>query len=178
MNRLVKIAALVLTMVLMAAVAGCTSGPTPTSALRAGSPAPDFVLKNLEGQDVTLSGLRGRPVMLNFWATWCGPCRHEMPFLQQVFEDEAWAERGLVILAVNLGESPASVMGFVEDNGLTFPVLLDARQSVAQDYNIRSIPTTFFISGDGIIKGWQIGSFTDKAEIDRNLTNSILKDTE
>ena len=79
-----------------------------------------------------------------------------------------------MILAVNVGESPSKVEEFVEDNGLSFPVLLDTERSVARDYNIRSIPMTLFIDRDGIIKDGKLGTFANKAEIDLRLVNSIL----
>ena len=89
-------------------------------------------------------------------------------------EDEEWVERGLVILAVNLGESPSRLEEFMEGNGLSFPVLLDTDTSAAKDYNARFIPTTFFIDKSGIIKDIKIGAFANKAEIEWRLINSIL----
>ena len=156
-------------------VAGCSSGGEPASVVRPDIMAPDFELQSLDGQMVTLSSLRGRPVMLNFWASWCGPCRVEMPFIQEVFEDEDWREQGLTILAVNLGESRSTVKEFMEDNGLSFTVLLDTENKVAAGYNIRGIPTTYFIDKNGIIKDGKIGPFANKAEIDWRLLNSITE---
>lgn len=175
MGRVIRIAMLVLVLAPGLALAGCSSAdngaPAPAPA---GKVAPDFELQGLDGQAVSLSGLRGKPVMLNFWASWCGPCREEMPYLQEVSEDREWAERGLVILAVNIGESPATARKFMEDNGFSFRVLLDTDQSVASDYNIRAIPTTIFIDENGIVRDEKIGSFSNKAEIDMRLADSIL----
>ena len=98
----------------------------------------------------------------------------EMPFIQETFEDSEWAEKGLVILAINLGEPPSRVEKFMEDNSLSFPVLLDADTSVARDYNVGGIPTTFFIDKNGIMRDRKIGPFSNKAEIDWRLLNSIL----
>ena len=177
MERVVRIAILVSTLVLGLAIAGCSSGSTtaPVQVLQPGSPAPDFQLESLDGQSVSLSGLQGNPVMLNFWATWCGPCRAEMPFIQEVYEDEEWREQGLVILAVNVGESSSTVQSFIEDNGLFFPVLLDKSKKVTRDYNISGIPTTFFIDKNGIMIDSAIGTFKSKEEIDWRLVNTILE---
>ena len=155
-------------------VTGCSSSPAPAQVPQIGGLAPDFQLLNLDGQVVALSGLRGRPVMLNFWATWCGPCQAEMPFIQEVFEEEEWSDEGLVILTVNVGEDLDRVTRFMESHSFSFPVLLDIKQSVARDYNIRGIPTTFFIDEDGIIQDMKIGAFSGKAEIERRLINSIV----
>jgi len=185
MERIIKIVMLVLILVSGLAVAGCSSSPTPVPVQPSPAPtpvqpspadnlAPDFQLQGIDEQTVSLSSLRGRPVMLNFWATWCGPCRAEMPFIQAVFEGEEWTQQGLVILAINVGETSSKAKKFMEDNGLSFHVLLDTDTSVAKDYNIRGIPTTFFIDKNGIIKDKQVGFFSSKADIDRRLVNSIL----
>ena len=134
-----------------------------------GRTAPDFELQNLEGQIVSLSDYRGSPVMLNFWASWCSPCRFEMPFIQDVFEDTEWEAVGLVILAVNIGESPSVAGGFMEDNGFTFTVLLDETGEVSIRYNTRSIPATFFIDENGIIRYIDVGAFSSKANIEQRL---------
>jgi len=114
--------------------------------------------------------------MVNFWATWCGPCRMEMPFIQEVYQDSEWLKTGLVILAVNLKESASAAGEFMEDNGLTFPVLLDIDGEVARMYNISAIPTTYFIDKNGIIKDVKIGTFRNKAEIDWKLLNLVKEE--
>ena len=159
-----EIAVIVLTSVLVSGVvAGCSSSPAQSA--RIGNPAPNFKLPNLEGKTVSLSDLRGKPVMLNFWATWCPPCRAEMPHIQQVYEE--WSDNGLVVLAINLGESSSKVKEFVQSYGLSFPVLLDTKRDIAEKYNIRGlIPTTFFIDKNGIIQVKIIGAFPSKEAIE------------
>ena len=136
-----------------------------------GKLAPDFELSNLDGQVVSLSDFRGKPVLLNFWATWCGPCRFEMPFIQKMYEE--LSGEGLVILAVNLQENPARVKKFVENLGFTFPVLLATNQEVSLAYNIRYIPTTFFVDKNGIIQDIKMGAFANEVEIASRL-NKIM----
>ena len=172
MNRLLKIiSAIILLSVLGSGLvlAGCTSGSTPGGGSEAEMLAPDFQLISLDGQTVSLSDFRGKPVLLNFWATWCGPCEFEMPFLQEIHEDEEWSQKGLVILTVDIGEHPTKVKLFASSLNLSFIILLDIDQDVALKYNIRAIPTTFFIDKDGIIQETKIGAFADKADIEKRL---------
>ena len=163
------IVVLVLVIAVGVAVAACQSGESAVP--QAGKPALDFELPDLSGQTVSLSGLRGQPVMVNFWATWCGPCVHEMPFLQAVHE--GWSARGLVILAVNVGDSPAQVQQFIDGNGYTFPVLLDAEGEAAERYRVRGIPTTIFIDKEGIIKEMKVGSFPSPEAIEASLSRFV-----
>lgn len=122
-------------------------GPAPI----AGHPAPEFTLKNVEGQTVSLSDFRGQPVIINFWATWCGPCRVEMPHLQAAYE--AHQPNGLVVLGVNLTErdSPQAVPDFLAEFGLTFPVVLDESGQVAEMYRVFGQPASVFVTEDGVI---------------------------
>jgi cytochrome c biogenesis protein CcmG/thiol:disulfide interchange protein DsbE len=129
--------------------------------------APDFVLPDLEGVKIRLSDLRGKPVVLNFWATSCRYCVEEMPLLQEVYD--AGVGEGLVLLAINSGETGARVEKFMQDNGYSFPVLLDRYQDVVPFYKIRGLPTTFFIDAEGVIQGIRVGAFTSRGQIDNYL---------
>ncbi len=117
----------------------------------AGHHAPDFTLRNLEGQEVSLSDFRGQPVIINFWATWCGPCRVEMPEFQNAFN--AHETDGLVVLGVNLTERDSidAVPGFLDEFGLTFPVVLDQAGDVANTYNVFGQPASVFVNKDGTV---------------------------
>jgi len=144
---------------------GCSSGTNQQPVI--GKPAPNFKLQSLDGQSISLSDFRGKPVLINFWATWCGPCRIEMPYLQQIYEE--WHGKGMVVLTINIGESSSQIKEFMQSQGLSLPVLLDKRGSVAQKYNILGIPTTFFLDKDGVIQDKIIGAFQNKAQIEKRL---------
>lgn len=116
---------------------------------RVGDSAPDFQLIGLDGQVHKLSDYKGKVVLLNFWGTFCPPCKKEMPDMQKVYEK--WQQAGFEILAVNLAESRVTVDHFVNDLGLTFPVLLDDKMSIRKQYGVFYYPTTFFIDRKGKI---------------------------
>ena len=119
--------------------------------LKIGSKAPDFTLKTLDGNQVQLSDYKGKKVMLNFWATWCPPCKKEMPDMEKYSKQ---ADEDVVILAVNI-DPENDVQAFIEDNGITFTIPLDsqsAKQPVNDQYKVMAIPTTYFIDSEGIIR--------------------------
>ncbi len=124
-----------------------------------GHPAPQFALPTLAGDDVALADLRGQPVVLNFWASWCGPCRAEMPELQRLHD--RLGEAGVVVLGVNQGERPETAAAFMQQLGLSFPAALDQRTGVSQQYLVNSLPTTFFIDRNGVIRSTFIGPMSD-----------------
>jgi len=142
-----------------------------TQGTKVGNLAPSFQLQNVDGQTVSLSNLRQKPVLINFWATWCGYCIDEMPYIQEIYEE--WSDKGLVVLGINMGENSSTVAAFMQNYNLSFIVLLDTKQDVAQRYNITGIPATFFIDKDGIIQATKIGAFRDKAEIETSLSKII-----
>lgn len=130
-----------------------------------GSTAPDFTLEDLDGERVKLSDFRGQPVMVNFWATWCGPCKLEMPHMQEV-QDKLSAETGFTILAVNLGEDKDTADTFLQENKFNFTTLLDKDRTVAYGkYKLIGLPTSFFIDKNGIIKEIQVGPLATKEHL-------------
>jgi thiol-disulfide isomerase/thioredoxin len=133
---------------------GVASGPAP----KIGSPAPDFTLKGLDGQSYTLSDFRGQPVWINFWASWCPPCRAENPDIQALYE--ANRDEGLVVLGIAVGEEDGAVRGYMERTGLTYLAGLDRSTDIAATYRIVGIPTHFFIDRDGVLREWRIGSMS------------------
>lgn len=121
-----------------------------------GNLAPDFTLLNLEGEEVNLSDFRGKHVYLNFWATWCSFCDMEMPDLQRVYDEND----DMVVLGVNVMENLDDVKPYVEENGLTFPVVLDEEGMMGSLYLVSGMPTTYFIDKEGVILGAIPGMLT------------------
>jgi peroxiredoxin len=120
-----------------------------------GKPAPDFTLPDREGVQRSLQQYGGNLIFLNFWATWCIPCREEMPAMEQLHQ--AFQSQGLVILAVNLKESPDQVKAFFDQHRLSFTALLDANGSVFRDYQVMGLPTTYLISREGTLLARGVG---------------------
>jgi len=136
--------------------AASANGLPPAPAV--GHPAPDFTLTTLTGEAFTLSTLRGTPVVLNFWATWCPPCRAELPELEAAGRQYAGQ---IAISGVNQAEARADVQAFARKMGLTFPMPLDEQAQVSRLYGVRSLPTTFFIDRGGVIRQIQVGPVTE-----------------
>lgn len=134
--------------------------------------AEDFTLKTLKGETVSLKDYRGRLIFLNFWATWCGPCRAEMPSMQRLWEE--FKEEDFVILAINIQEESKLVSSFMNERGLSFPVLLDEKGKVARTYGIRGIPTTFFLNPEGEIIGKAVGARDWDSEESFELIRELL----
>ncbi len=123
-----------------------------------GHPAPDFTLTTLAGETFTLSALRGRPVVVNFWATWCPPCRAEMPELQATSQRLSGQ---VAIVGVDQMEPASLVRDFASSLGLSFAIPLDANGAISRLYRVRSLPTTFFIDRAGVIRQIQVGPLTE-----------------
>lgn len=122
-----------------------------------GFTAPDFTLETFEKDSYTLSEIRGKPVLVNFWASWCPPCRSEMPAMQRVYED--FQDQGFIVLAVNSThqDNLGDAITFAKIRKLTFPILLDQDGGVGALYDVRSLPTSFFINPQGIIEDVVVG---------------------
>lgn len=126
---------------------------TTSAVPRVGEPAPDFAFTLPDGTATRLSDLRGKPVLLNFWATWCGPCEEELPDLQRVHQQD----ESLVILGINKGEALDVIAPYVEEKALTFPIVPDPQSDIAHRYGVRNIPTSFFIDANGTIRASKLG---------------------
>ena len=138
-----------------------TSVPAPrqrTEGVGIGNIAPDFTLGSNRASRVSLSDLRGKIVILNFWASWCPPCQREVPDLQAVHDE--YGPQGVVVLAVNQGEKLEDVGRFANNNGIHFAVWLDEDEWAGSIYGVRSIPTTYFIDREGVIRAVQFGTMT------------------
>ena len=124
---------------------------------RPGRYAPDFSLVDLDGNQVKLSDLRGKKVILNFWATWCPPCRAEMPDLERLAREH---EGTLTVLLVDLEEEEDQIRPFLDDMGITLVPLLDVEAEVAKMYRVSALPTSVIIDEDGVIQEVQVGAAT------------------
>lgn len=141
-----------------------TSAPgdtTPTnttqSQVRIGSLAPDFTLNTPDNQSVKLSSFRGKPVLLNFWATWCPPCEAELPLLEQTYQAN---KAKLVVLGVNMREDADTVAVRMDRAGLKYPVVLDGNNTVTDRYGVRVFPTSLFVDKNGVVQRIALGPLT------------------
>lgn len=143
----------------MFAVVACSPEAAGYRPLAAGDDAPEFAAPVLDGDSLHLSSLRGRPVLLNVWATWCPPCREEMPALQALHEE--YGPRGLRVLGVSVDShgSEQTIRRFLADGGYTFTILHDASDAVSRQFRTIGVPETFLIDGNGrVVRRW-IGKF-------------------
>jgi peroxiredoxin len=143
-------------LVLLAAAAATGAARARVAAQAA---APDFTLRQIDGPNLRLGEQRGRVVMVNFWATWCGPCRLEMPALQARYD--GLKDSGFTVLAVNFDDSLEDANLYTDELGLTFPVLMDPDDTVNDLYRVRGYPTTYFIDRDGMIDQQHVGFLSE-----------------
>ena len=115
-----------------------------------GQTAPDFALKSSTGENLRLSEYRGDVVMINFWATWCGPCRQEMPLLDELYT--RYERVGFNLLGVNIDDDSRRAMQMIEELGVNFPVLFDARKEVSELYNVEAMPVTVLVDREGTVR--------------------------
>ena len=168
MSKQVRLLTIILLAIVSLPVGGCSS-PQPTPTI--GNLAPNFQLQTLDEQTISLFDLRGKLVLINFWATWCGPCRYEVPFLQQIHDD--WSDKELVVLTIDAGENSATVQKFMTEFNLSLTVLMDTDIKVATAYSVTGIPTTFILDKNGIIRYKLVGSFRNKEAIENELSKII-----
>ncbi len=123
---------------------------TPAGAVALKDPAPDFTLKRLDGGNLRLEEYRGKVVLINFWASWCGPCRQEMPVLDQL--QKRYADTGFTVLGVNVEGKPGPAEQLLHRTPVSFPVLIDQGQTVSQRYQLEAMPSTVVVDRDGVIR--------------------------
>ena len=143
---------------------GASAGAPVDSIMVGGHPlvgkaAPDIDLLTIDGESVKLSALRGRPVLVNFWATWCPPCREEFPLMVDAYAEHA--DDGLQILGVMHQDFADGARDFAEDMGATWPILEDPQDAAYGDYFVVGLPTSFFIDADGIVRAFSLGGFSE-----------------
>jgi len=131
-------------------------------------PAPGFVLESLEGdEEISLADFRGRPVVLNFWASWCGPCKDEAPMLQSAWE--RYDDRGLVVLGIDAQDLRVDGRRFAERYGLTYPLAYDGNGSTLGRYGLTGFPETWFVSRSGRLVGEHVTGALDEETLERNI---------
>lgn len=160
MRILMKLLALV---ALFSLLSGCDESQQSVSASATGrgavigAAAPDFTLTDINGNRVSLSQFRGKVVLVNFWATWCPPCREEMPSMERLYRH--YSEQGMVLLAINIEENgEQAVSQFLQGNDYTFPILLDTRAEVQNAYQVFRFPETFVVDQNGVIIDHVVGA--------------------
>lgn len=144
MVRILQMARLLGAAALALAAVGANAAVTPSAS------APDFTLPSLDGPNLRLQEQRGRVVMINFWASWCGPCRVEMPHLARLYEK--YRGSGFTVLAVNIDESPQKAASLATQLGMRFPVLLDTDKKVSRLYDLSTMPSTVLVDRDGRVR--------------------------
>jgi thiol-disulfide isomerase/thioredoxin len=151
------------------------AGPPPPVAAEIGATAPEITASRLEngaaGPTVTLSELRGRPVIVNFWATWCEPCRTEFPALDTVYRKYR-QDNQLEVVAVNVQDpaEPEALQSFLGEMGVIFPVWLGSGTGIDRTYNVQAMPTTVFIDRSGVIRHIRIGGPLDREYLEQELS--------
>lgn len=169
-KRLVLAGGLLVLAVILTACGGDGSAASQSQGFEVGKQARDFALKTLDEGQTSLSDYRGKVVVLNFWATWCPPCRAELPDFEQAHRDRQGD--GLVVLGVNTEEPAAVVRSFVDEIGLTFPILLDETGQVAREYRAAGLPMTLVIDREGLIQVRHVG-YLSAAKLDEYLSKVL-----
>lgn len=161
---------------LLALVAGCVETSSQQSAPPGPKSAPAFVLAALNGEKVSLAGQKGKVVVLDFWATWCPPCREALPHLQKIATDADLAQKGLVVWAVNERENDRTIQAFLDQAHFKFTVLQDSDGTVADLYSVTSIPVTVVIGRDGLVRSVSIGYDSQTAQrIDAAINQALAE---
>jgi peroxiredoxin len=146
-------------------VPGVELGALDSRSPKRGEPAPNFRLETADGGVTTLEDLRGKVVWINFWATWCRPCRRELPDIQKLYDEKR--SEGLEVLTVNIEESAEEARAFFDDLGVAMPLLLDENGEVYDQYGLRGLPDSFFVDRDGNLAAMHIGYLTEEIARER-----------
>jgi len=156
---------------MLAAVVAISTVLTPVARAGAPAPAPDFTLPARDGGNVRLSDLRGQVVMINFWATWCGPCRQEMPLLQQI--QTKYEPLGFTLVGINVEPDSAAAMTWLKQVSVSFPILFDQNNVVAERFGVQGMPSSVFVDRAGNVRyvhrGYQPGDESKYADMVRSL---------
>jgi len=178
MRRGALTSAIALSVALLSPLAAAIASPEAMKALgivemRQPTPAPDVSMPTLGGTRVAMKDLRGKLVLVNFWATWCVPCQWEMPLMESLYQ--AYRDRGFVVLAISIDQGdPERVLAFVRDKKLTYPVALDPSHEVARSFGVTGLPATLLVAPDGAIKGVTYGPKEWDGKEARSLIASLL----
>jgi peroxiredoxin len=158
---------------LLAVIIGMLS-PLVVSAAEVGKPAPDFTLKSLSGENLKLSEMAGNVVLINFWASWCGPCREEMPLLNALHSK--YEPLGFTVLGVNVEEDVNGAKGFLKNFPVDFPVLLDNTNKVSKQYEVIAMPTTVVVDRDGNVRYLHQGYKSGDEEKYRQMVKKLVRE--
>ena len=146
------------------------NGQEATVGVNVGELAPDFTLVDLEGNQVSLSDFRGETVFINFWATWCPPCRAEMPEMEAIYQE--YKDQDVAVIGVDIRETKEEVLQYIQEGGYSWTFVLDTTGEVTTNYQITGIPSSFFIDREGIIRAMNIGAITKRA-MEANLAKAM-----
>lgn len=154
-------------LILLLVVSGATHAGQTLTLIDGAVPAPDFQLRDMDGNLHRLSDYRGKPVIINFWTTWCPPCREEIPSMNRAWQQ--LEQEGIALLAINMGEDEETIFIFSADYPADFPILMDVEGKVIEDWPVKGLPTTYIIAPDGTFAYRAIGSreWDDKTLLDR-----------
>ncbi|MCO7225547.1 TlpA disulfide reductase family protein [Pleionea sp. CnH1-48] len=137
-------------------------------------PAPDFTLKSMDGSNVKLSELRGEVIMLNFWASWCGPCREEMPILEEFYKK--YKKLGFRILGINVEKDSSKAVGYLKDVPVTFPILFDQENKVSKMFDVDAMPSTVFIDRAGNVRFLHRGYKSGDEKHHKKLMKALMRE--
>lgn len=161
-------------MLMQVLLLACVSMFMLTSVYAESAMAPNFTLKSRSGKNIKLSELRGRVVMINFWASWCGPCRREMPVLEKLYKK--YKSLGFVILGVNVDDKPEQAEYFLKQVKISFPILFDRDKKISEKYAVTAMPSSFFIDRDGILRSEHKGYLPEYDLLYKNEIKKLIRE--